>query len=281
MIPENLIREAMLGTAKSGSSEEQLLLTVCNSMLREQAGYVAQIAHLPLPEPCVTTETTPCTNNAMRYLRLMLKSIHANALQEWCVIVSQAGQHVQEDALPKLLTFGQKYEKLRPLLRPILGERGVWLAGEITNQNWKWVLETPAYPIHQVVETLQQQEESWIEQLNTVPLVKTDQLMIDLQKQRWPWSAAITSALVNRLAQLQEENSKTTPPVRSQSWRMNYSVWRITPLTYFFPLEMCPGILEQVGRYPTDDIVRTEFVEKTAVILHFRQAMLNAIYNKE
>jgi hypothetical protein len=211
----------------------------------------------------------------------MLKSIHANALQEWCVIVSQAGQHVQEDALPKLLTFGQKYEKLRPLLRPILGERGVWLAGEITNQNWKWVLETPAYPIHQVVETLQQQEEPWIEQLNTAPPVKMEQLMIDLQKQRWPWSAAISRTLMNRLAQLQEENLKLTTPSWSRYWHMDYIMSRMMPLTYFFPIDMCPTILEQIGSYPTDAKVRTEFVENTAIILHFRQTMLNAIYAKE
>ena len=57
-------------------------------------------------------------------------------LREWLEVARQKAVVAPHDALPGLLRLGSRSKALRPLVLPILGERGRWLAAQ--NNDWAW-----------------------------------------------------------------------------------------------------------------------------------------------
>lgn len=57
-------------------------------------------------------------------------------LREWLEIAREKAVVAPHDALPGLLRLGSRSKALRPLLLPVLGERGRWLAAQ--NSDWAW-----------------------------------------------------------------------------------------------------------------------------------------------
>ena len=100
----------------------------------------------------------------------MLSGVHYYALHEWLIAAREAGYHAPVELLPKLLILGQKRENLRYFLAPVIGVRGMWLALEISNQNWNWALETPEYDLEDILAMERLQEIEMIKQLQAKPL---------------------------------------------------------------------------------------------------------------
>lgn len=284
-LPEPLLRMALLGSEKSQNSpdialqtefqsespEAQLLLTVCQTILREQAGYVARQSPLPLRTPCGPASTTRCSDSAMRYLRLMLRGVHSFALQEWCIVAQQAGQHVQEDVLPKLLNLGQNQSFLRPFLLSVLGERGMWLVLEITNQNWWWVFDTPSSALADVIARKQQQEPEIAEHLVWGSSVPAQGLSSEVQRHRIAWSPRLTTTLLDAL--------QAIPSRQKQQWLLDHLARQIVPLIYFFPLEIQSEILKCFNRAPAFSRENHVYLlECATIVFEFRRNMLNALH---
>ena len=92
-------------------------------------------AHSPA-EVCEKEETEACSSEASQHLALMLAGEFKEALPEWLTALGSARRRVPEEHLPALLDKGQTEQGLRPLILPVIGSRGRWLASQ--NSAWQW-----------------------------------------------------------------------------------------------------------------------------------------------
>jgi hypothetical protein len=135
----------LLEQLQDAGEEEKLLVTVAGLALQQQAGWIPPRDRRPLPEPCPADETPPCNPKAVRHLLVMLEGHYKLALTEWLTEVARSGRRAPEETLPLLLDVGREQKELRPLILPILGQRGLWLAEEGKSRKWDWArLDDPA-----------------------------------------------------------------------------------------------------------------------------------------
>lgn len=90
----------------------------------------------PVPAPAETLPEAPA--QAARHLPLVLGT---PLLPEWLTLCAGAGWRVPPAWLPELLDQARHDSRLRPLLTPVLGQRGAWLA----QFNPEWHFTPPAH----------------------------------------------------------------------------------------------------------------------------------------
>jgi hypothetical protein len=85
--------------------------------------------------PSAEPEALPrCSPRAAGMLAAILEGDHPGVLWEWLDLAGRRGVRVPEELLPALLTVAGGED--RELARPVLGERGRWLAG--LREDWAW-----------------------------------------------------------------------------------------------------------------------------------------------
>lgn len=154
---EPIVRTALVGTAKApgapaGSGlpvdplvagvegdERRLLLVAGAGAVYRVAGRAAPAAP-PVPDPAPEDPRPPCSPVVSEILGALLQGEHAELLPEACARLDRAGRRLPHSLLPEALALED--ESFREALRPVLGERGVWLAR--FNPDWSWAL--PATP---------------------------------------------------------------------------------------------------------------------------------------
>lgn len=86
------------------------------------------------PPPLAPPETRPeAPGQVARHLNGILGT---PLLPEWLALCAEAGWRVPPQVLPTLLDLARHNTELREQLRPVLGERGGWLAQ--FNPEWRW-----------------------------------------------------------------------------------------------------------------------------------------------
>jgi hypothetical protein len=161
-LSNDILRTAALGTAQrfptsdpaavmnhaghlpaTQQAETQLLLKAVTLKLQQQAGYkpftgaVEQFPSAPLDTAAA------CNGRAVRQLLLMIaENKHVNLLPVWLNEMVESNQRLPEEVLPLLLTHGDSRPDLQEKLRPVIGERGRWLAQISNNERWRWVFDT-------------------------------------------------------------------------------------------------------------------------------------------
>ncbi len=124
--------------------EETLLLLVGAGAFQEAAG------HLPERVPAVEWrlpafreegDLRPCSSAAERLLERMLADRDPEYLPELLTLLDEAGMRAPDRLLPGVLARGVKIPRLRPLLLPVIGERGRWLAS--LNPAWRYAAVDP------------------------------------------------------------------------------------------------------------------------------------------
>lgn len=156
--PEELLKRAALGTGQAADDvpatataldrvlvqldddrpEAKLLLTAAAISLRTRAGFQPGHDHRPPPPPAPPDAAVPCSPEVLAFFDRMLAGEHEEVIEEWLREVAAARLRVPEYALPRLLNLGREHEHLREQILPVIGERGRWLARQVTNQNWNW-----------------------------------------------------------------------------------------------------------------------------------------------
>ena len=158
-LPESIKAAATIGTAQSQHSpledvnpalreliqrktgqsiEGQVLTTAFALHLQHQAGWIPPVMSKDTLPPCEPETRKACNAVAVRQLMLMLDGYYEPVLPEWLREVARSGQRAPEESLPLLLQLGYKKKLLRPLILPVLGERGLWLGRQVTTQQWDW-----------------------------------------------------------------------------------------------------------------------------------------------
>jgi hypothetical protein len=124
---------------QSQSATQQILGAAGLISAYQTAGQSAATATLPLPDAANSEQLTCCSLQTTQHLSTILQeNRYAEILPELLQLLTQAQQTVPPDFLPLLLDVGKRDKKLRPLILPILGNLGQWLARQ--NRQWEYGL---------------------------------------------------------------------------------------------------------------------------------------------
>lgn len=114
--------------------ERKLLLSAGALTVYRQAGQRAQQI-LAIPEPAAPETLRACPPAAALLLSRLLNGEQTELLPEALTQLRAAGRYLPYHLLP--LALSKTGKELRPVLFPVLGERGRWLSQ--FNSAWKWV----------------------------------------------------------------------------------------------------------------------------------------------
>jgi hypothetical protein len=134
--------DALLPPADALQAEPALWLSLGALDLWERSGFLpsagsAQTAAQTAPEAAPPERLRACPPAAEAVLARLLRGQHPASLQlEWLRLLQRHGGHLPPRFLPRLLDTATRQPPLRAQLRPVLGERGRWLAG--LHAQWSW-----------------------------------------------------------------------------------------------------------------------------------------------
>ena len=136
--------DALLPHDAAAVPEAALWLSLGALDLWERSGFVAPDQPAPASAPTLAPDTLrPCPPRAQAVLALLLRGLHPAGLEaEWLRLLHRHGGVLPAHMLPKLLDAATRQPALRPALRPVLGERGRWLAR--LQAEWNWAAGTAA-----------------------------------------------------------------------------------------------------------------------------------------
>lgn len=142
-------------------SKESVILCAAGTMhLHKKAGLLPSGMSLHAEEPA-EEESWMCAPIAMSKIRLLLQDYKSTLLPLWLKAAADARRRMPELALPLLLEEAAASRELRPLVLPVLGKRGRWLAKQ--NPSWSYAAaeitaETDSGDLRKVFETGSQEE---------------------------------------------------------------------------------------------------------------------------
>ena len=96
----------------------------------------------------------------------LLKGEYPELLPEWLRLAGQSGRVAPARVLPELFAAASKDRALRPAIRGITGERGLWIAKR--RQEFAWLLEDSAVPDHAWDDGLPAERIAWLRQTRAV-----------------------------------------------------------------------------------------------------------------
>lgn len=124
---------------QSQSATQQILGAAGLIAAYQAVGQGVATASLPLPAAANSGQLTCCSPQTTQHLNTILQeNRYAEILPELLQLLAQAQQTVPADFLPLLLAVGKQDKKLRPLILPVLGNLGQWLARQ--NSPWEYGL---------------------------------------------------------------------------------------------------------------------------------------------
>ena len=89
-----------------------------------------------LPALRAEGDRPPCSPAAALFLERMLNQQNIDLLPELLTRIDAGGRRIADDLLPQALAHGARVTRIRPLLLPVVGERGRWLAA--VNPAWRY-----------------------------------------------------------------------------------------------------------------------------------------------
>ncbi|EEF62184.1 DUF5691 domain-containing protein [Pedosphaera parvula] len=129
--------QAILSRLEKQPAEAQLLGTAGLLFLHQRVGRVPGIEKITAVEPAAEETLPGCSARAAAFLKEMLGGRFGEVLPEWLAASAECGKRVQAEDLPALLDVGTKNAEWREAILKVIGQRGVWLAGQ--NADWSWV----------------------------------------------------------------------------------------------------------------------------------------------
>lgn len=132
--------------AAAGSPQRRLLLEAGARCAYGMAGYAPESAAPPVsPAPPETLDA--CPHHLIELFESLLASdVPQEVLIEALQAMAQRGWRVPLHCLPDVLSITEA--KVRAALRPVLGQRGLWLAG--FREDWRWAVVSDEAPLQEL-----------------------------------------------------------------------------------------------------------------------------------
>lgn len=108
--------------------EQALLTAAALAAQMQRAGFAAPADPTPLPAPAPAEARPLVSATAAAHLHQILHGGYTYLLREWLEAANGYGLCTPPEYLPALLDVGRSSAGLRPLLEPMIGARGRWLA---------------------------------------------------------------------------------------------------------------------------------------------------------
>jgi len=128
----------LLAQLDTNDKEHALLSAAAVIAFHQRAGRLPVTDTQPLIAPCELDDQPYCSSRSTQHLAMMLDGAHRNVLPEWLVALAMVGRRVPEEYLYGLLDTGKRDTDLRPLILPVIGRRGSWLAAQ--NADWRYAI---------------------------------------------------------------------------------------------------------------------------------------------
>jgi hypothetical protein len=126
---------AMLAAAAKRGAEQSVLDAAAIIATASAAGVVSTPGPSP-GEPALPDERPVCSPGAAALLARMLGGETPEVLPEWLAFAAERGQRIPHELLPALLEVARRKRDLREAVRPVLDNRGRWLAKQ--NPDWRF-----------------------------------------------------------------------------------------------------------------------------------------------
>ncbi|MGB1285998.1 MAG: hypothetical protein ACPG7F_05655 [Aggregatilineales bacterium] len=241
----------------------QALMSIVARQLREKAGYIPDTHSGNSPEKCLSDATHPCNQTTMEHLFLMLRGYYREALTECLREITRTGQHVQAEAAIHLLQLGKHRNDLRPLIKSAVGERGLWLAAQMSQRKHNWIARTKT--VHDDLASARHKEARLIRKLRRRKQKKEP--ILALQQHRYLWGEALATAFLETLSIHLERHY----PHDELCVALIY-------MARYYPPDIADDLYEIMIAHPTTYPGWANAIEKIQRTLDFRRRMLNAIY---
>ncbi len=156
---QSLSKIALLGTDRSKIAEElaqafksykidtsqnpstQILEAAATLGTMRRAGYQLQQSDIKLESTLQNEDLEICSSKSCRHLASILKLAHEDSLKEFLTHLQNNQKTIAPEFLPELLEHGLRSKDLWPLLSPVIGQRGEWLAQQ--NPDWAHLQNKP------------------------------------------------------------------------------------------------------------------------------------------
>lgn len=222
---DNLLTAALLGTGRrplqigddaptllqqiETTDSEQLLLIAGGVMtLFHRAGYVPATDMRALEAPAPAESRVPCSIHIASLLLQLLDHPDANRLLvgEWLLLIEGKKKRIPHVFLPEIMQRVKRDNALLPMVIPVLGERGKWLAAQ--NPEWDKFLSMKPDAAPAWIQVFLSGEAPTVEaipkdaeireSLNNQPM-RDSQVLVQLSKYKYVWSEMLIEAFVARV----------------------------------------------------------------------------------
>jgi hypothetical protein len=199
---------APLNQLPTDDAEHRLLTAAGMMSVYRRAGYTPAEDSRTLDAPAPEETLPPCSFRAASRLLHLLAYPDANRLLigEWLYIVARLHKRIPHIFLADVMQTVKRDKALMPMLVPVMGERGVWLAAR--NSQWAKYLKLKPDADSQWIEALfsrsvpaeeiAQAEATAFDSLKNVPL-HDPSLFVSLMNCRHLWSDKLVEAFVRRV----------------------------------------------------------------------------------
>ena len=264
---------------QKGSHEEyQMLLMAGGIYYRQQAGFVPGQKHEITPLPGSPKEKRPpCSRRSLHYLNAMLGGYLMSVMPEFLTELNNREERIPGESLPSMLTLGEHKIPWQSLIRPVLGERGHWLAEVSGKDEWQWVWHVPTHL--NVPENPPFSEDSLIKLLRKSGKIlhPYHRAIESLKDYKQPWSDKLTDELLEKL-----RRHVKSKPQHSQA----YVTMAMSEFAVYIPVERKTEIL-RILNIRTNATYREkwrniwhEAAKEVQKVFEFREGMLRAIHKR-
>jgi hypothetical protein len=256
------------GNPPATSREWTLLSAAAAASLYERAGRLPAIDDRKL-EPAGPEQLPRCSARAAEHLSQLLTGGWRDLLPEWLEAAAAAGLRVPEARLPALLELGRAHADLRPLLLPVIGARGRWLAS--LNPEWRYARDALQPLATEMLESLPRSSQAeLLAKLSPegTPLRSDDPALALLAGYGRPWSLELSRAVLG----LFRHHIASNPSIPD---------WRLRSMLKQFARLMAPEMHLEAGAgwalESGDGSGWAPAVQELRTVLRLRYEMLEAL----
>ncbi|MBA3856745.1 MAG: hypothetical protein C0507_07535 [Cyanobacteria bacterium PR.3.49] len=131
-----ILLDKINATASSKSKESIILSSAGCMSLHQKAGTIPDRLNSKKPEPCGAEDWLSCEEVGHSRLKILIEEHERTILPLWLNACAAKKRRLPERAIPLFLDLAKEKKEFRPLVCPVIGNVGRWLAA--MNSDWSF-----------------------------------------------------------------------------------------------------------------------------------------------